>query len=192
MWEKPQVDYWETQSNGYIAPPLPAWNDNPVWTADPKVTPFRDVLEVCARQRLFRRARRRVGGGDGRFRRASTCSPRRAPANKTPKAAAQRAAERAKRYYSAEPGPPSAARAHRPPSPRAGHAERLRRCCQTIAERGWRRTPDLRAARAIRSTRSRARLLDDRNVLGVVFMLPAAALLLVFLTYPLGLGSGSA
>jgi multiple sugar transport system permease protein len=31
-------------------------------------------------------------------------------------------------------------------------------------------------------------LLDSRNALGLVFMLPAAALLLVFLTYPLGLG----
>jgi multiple sugar transport system permease protein len=31
-------------------------------------------------------------------------------------------------------------------------------------------------------------LLDNRNALGFAFMLPAAALLLVFLTYPLGLG----
>ena len=33
------------------------------------------------------------------------------------------------------------------------------------------------------------RLLDNRNVLGVLFLLPAATLLLVFLTYPLGLGT---
>jgi multiple sugar transport system permease protein len=32
-------------------------------------------------------------------------------------------------------------------------------------------------------------LLDNRNFLGLAFMLPAAALLLVFLTYPLGLGT---
>jgi len=32
------------------------------------------------------------------------------------------------------------------------------------------------------------RFLDNRNALGLAFMLPAAALLLVFLTYPLGLG----
>jgi multiple sugar transport system permease protein len=31
-------------------------------------------------------------------------------------------------------------------------------------------------------------MLDDRNVLGFLFMLPAAILLLIFLTYPLGLG----
>jgi multiple sugar transport system permease protein len=34
-----------------------------------------------------------------------------------------------------------------------------------------------------------ARALDNRTVLGVVFLLPAAALLIVFLTYPLGLGT---
>jgi multiple sugar transport system permease protein len=33
------------------------------------------------------------------------------------------------------------------------------------------------------------KLLDNRNVLGLLFMLPAAVLLLVFLTYPLGLGT---
>jgi multiple sugar transport system permease protein len=37
------------------------------------------------------------------------------------------------------------------------------------------------------STLSRA--LDNRNLLGALFMLPAAALLVVFLTYPLGLGT---
>ena len=30
---------------------------------------------------------------------------------------------------------------------------------------------------------------DNRNALGYAFMVPAAALLLVFLTYPLGLGT---
>ena len=33
-----------------------------------------------------------------------------------------------------------------------------------------------------------SRLAESRNSLGFGFMLPAAALLLVFLTYPLGLG----
>src|SRR5216110_2419387 len=32
-------------------------------------------------------------------------------------------------------------------------------------------------------------LLDDKNTLGLLFMLPAGVLLLVFLTYPLGLGT---
>ncbi|MGH9550839.1 MAG: carbohydrate ABC transporter permease, partial [Terriglobales bacterium] len=34
-----------------------------------------------------------------------------------------------------------------------------------------------------------SRLQDNRNALGIVFMLPAALVLLVFLTYPLGLGT---
>ena len=37
-------------------------------------------------------------------------------------------------------------------------------------------------------TASLGRWLDNRNVLGALFMLPAAAILLLFLTYPLGLG----
>ena len=36
---------------------------------------------------------------------------------------------------------------------------------------------------------SLSRFFDNRNVLGPLFMLPAAALLIVFLTYPLGLGT---
>ena len=36
---------------------------------------------------------------------------------------------------------------------------------------------------------SLSRFLDNRNVLGLLFMLPAGALLIVFLTYPLGLGT---
>ncbi|MDX1401569.1 MAG: sugar ABC transporter permease, partial [Kiloniellales bacterium] len=34
----------------------------------------------------------------------------------------------------------------------------------------------------------RARIMNNRNVMGLLFMLPAATILLVFLTYPLGLG----
>src|SRR5450432_682424 len=34
-----------------------------------------------------------------------------------------------------------------------------------------------------------SRALDNRHVLGLLFMVPAAALLLLFLTYPLGLGT---
>jgi len=36
---------------------------------------------------------------------------------------------------------------------------------------------------------SLSRLLNNRNVLGLLFMLPAATLLILFLTYPLGLGT---
>jgi multiple sugar transport system substrate-binding protein len=100
MWEKEQVDAWETASNGYIAPPLPAWNDNPVWTADPKVTPFRDVLKLA----VYDGYAGTLGGpsaavmGDfvvvDMF--AEACT-----GNKAPQQAATDAAERVKRYYKA-------------------------------------------------------------------------------------------
>ena len=49
--------------------------------------------------------------------------------------------------------------------------------------------PAYRAARTIPARRGLAfRLLDDRNFLGVALIAPAAAFLLVFLAYPLGLG----
>ena len=49
--------------------------------------------------------------------------------------------------------------------------------------------PVYRAARPIPARRGLfSRLADDRNVLGVAMMAPAAAFLLVFLAYPLGLG----
>src|SRR5271154_3621512 len=49
--------------------------------------------------------------------------------------------------------------------------------------------PAYRAARTIPARRRLAfRLLDDRNFLGIALIAPAAAFLLVFLAYPLGLG----
>jgi multiple sugar transport system permease protein len=50
-------------------------------------------------------------------------------------------------------------------------------------------TPVQRTARAIPARQRLAfRLLDDRNVLGLLMIAPAATFLLVFLAYPLGLG----
>ncbi len=98
MWEKPQVDYWETQSNGYMAPPLPAWNDNPVWTADPKVTPFRDVLKFSLDNGYAGSLGYASAAVMGDFvvvdMFAEACT-----GNQSPKVAARRAAARAKRYY---------------------------------------------------------------------------------------------
>jgi multiple sugar transport system permease protein len=49
-------------------------------------------------------------------------------------------------------------------------------------------TPAQRTARVLPAPRLTARLLDNRNVLGLIMIAPAAAILLVFLAYPLGLG----
>ena len=100
MWEKTQVDAWETASNGYISPPLPAWNDNPVWTADPKVTPFRDVLKYAIYDGFSGTLGSASAAVMGDFvvvdMFAEACA-----GNKTSKQAAKDAAERVKRYYKA-------------------------------------------------------------------------------------------
>lgn len=98
MWEADQYNDWLQASNGYISQPLKAYAKNPVWTADPKATPFRDGAD-----RIL------VNGYAGPLGYASAavmgdfivvdmfaeaCS-----GTQTPKAAATRAAERAKRYY---------------------------------------------------------------------------------------------
>ena len=50
-------------------------------------------------------------------------------------------------------------------------------------------SPGARAFRGSSVSSIASRWLDNRNVLGLLFMLPAAAILLVFLTYPLALGT---
>jgi multiple sugar transport system substrate-binding protein len=98
MWEKDQYAPWQQASNGYISPPLPAFDDNPVWTADPKVTPFRDLLRNALDNGYAGMLGYASAAVMGDFvlvdMFAEACTR-----NQTPKAAAQRAAERAKRYY---------------------------------------------------------------------------------------------
>ena len=43
MMERDQYEPWQAASLGYVSQPLRAYESNPVWTADPKHTPYRDV-----------------------------------------------------------------------------------------------------------------------------------------------------
>lgn len=45
MMEKDQYEAWQAASIGYVSQPLRAYRSNPIWTADPKHTPFRDIPE---------------------------------------------------------------------------------------------------------------------------------------------------
>ena len=98
MWEEPQYGAWMTASNGYISQALKAYASNPVWTADPKNTPFRDVagrsLENGYAGPLGYASAAVMGDFIVVDMFAEVCS-----GNQTSKAAAQRAADRAKRYY---------------------------------------------------------------------------------------------
>jgi multiple sugar transport system substrate-binding protein len=100
MWEKEQYMPWQEASNGYITQPLKAYESNPIWTADPKNTPFRDVLAGA----LDNGYSGTLGAGSaaviGDFVLVDMVAEA-ATGARTPKEAAERAAERAKRYYQA-------------------------------------------------------------------------------------------
>ena len=61
MMEKPQFDAWLTGAGAYIATPLAGYADLPIWTSDPKHTPYRDPVKNM-RPRVCRQARLRIGG----------------------------------------------------------------------------------------------------------------------------------
>ena len=46
MLDPDQMNPWVEASQGYLSPFLLGFNKNPIWTADPKNTPFRDVAET--------------------------------------------------------------------------------------------------------------------------------------------------
>ena len=45
MMEQEQMDPWVQASIGYVTPPLRYYEKNPIWTADPKNTPYRDSMK---------------------------------------------------------------------------------------------------------------------------------------------------
>ncbi|WP_024516351.1 ABC transporter substrate-binding protein [Bradyrhizobium sp. Tv2a-2] len=100
MWDKANYDAWEVASNGYVSPPLPAYNDNPVWTSDPKITPFRDCLKRCLDNGYAGDLGNASAGAMGDFIVVDMFAEA-ASGSASPKDAAARAAERAKRYYQA-------------------------------------------------------------------------------------------
>ncbi len=98
MMEEEQFGQWMQASIGYVAHPLKAYEKNPIWTVDPKHTPYRDVLKET-----------RPAGYDGKLGYASAASlgdfivvdmfAEAASGDKSPKEAAERAQKRAERYY---------------------------------------------------------------------------------------------
>jgi multiple sugar transport system substrate-binding protein len=100
MWEKEQYEPWQAASNGYVTQPLRAYESNPIWTADPKNTPFRNVLRNALDNGYAGTLGAASAAVMGDFVLVDMVAEA-ATGNQTPKEAAERAAERAKRYYSA-------------------------------------------------------------------------------------------
>ena len=98
MMEKEQYEPWQQAAIGYVTQPLRAYEANPIWTVDPKHTPYRDAMKIMV-----------PNGFDGEMGYASAAAmadfiivnmvAEAAAGQKTPKEAAERAEKRAQRYY---------------------------------------------------------------------------------------------
>lgn len=98
MWEKEQYEPWQQAAIGYITQPLKAYEKNPIWTADPKHTPYRDTV-----------ARMLDNGHAGKLGYASAAAmadfivvnmvAEAASGEASPKEAMEKAEKRAMRYY---------------------------------------------------------------------------------------------
>jgi multiple sugar transport system substrate-binding protein len=98
MWEGEQYLPWQQASLGFVSQPLRAYESNPIWTSDPKVTPYRDGTKVML-----------DNGYSGKLGYASAAVladfvivnmfASAASGEKTVQAAIDQAAKRAERYY---------------------------------------------------------------------------------------------
>jgi multiple sugar transport system substrate-binding protein len=98
MMERPQFDDWLQGGGGYVAQPLADYEKNPIWSVDPKHTPYRDSVKNL-----------RPAGYEGTLGYASAGAAadfiipnmvaEAASGSKSPKEAAERAQKRAERYY---------------------------------------------------------------------------------------------
>jgi multiple sugar transport system substrate-binding protein len=98
MMEQEQYGKWMEAGIGYVAHPLAAYAKNPIWTVDPKHTPYRDCVKDM-----------RPAGYEGKLGYASAGAladfiivdmvAEAASGKSSPKEAAERAQKRAERYY---------------------------------------------------------------------------------------------
>ncbi len=98
MMEKEQYEPWQQAAIGYVTQPLKAYESNPIWTVDPKHTPYRDAMKIMQPNGY---------AGDMGYSSAACMADfivvnmvaEAASGSKTPKEAAERAEKRAQRYY---------------------------------------------------------------------------------------------
>ncbi len=98
MMEEEQYNPWMNASIGYVCHPLKAYEKHPIWTVDPKHTPYKNAMAVM-----------RPAGYPGKLGYASASTladfimvnmvAEAASGQRTPQEAAARAQQRAERYY---------------------------------------------------------------------------------------------
>ncbi len=98
MMEKDQFEPWLTGAAGYVAPPLDAYSKSPIWTADPKNTPYRDAVKNLRPAGYAGRLGYASAGAAADFVVVNMVAEAISGA-KSPKEAMERAQKRAERYY---------------------------------------------------------------------------------------------
>ncbi|NQW81573.1 MAG: carbohydrate ABC transporter substrate-binding protein [Polaromonas sp.] len=98
MMEKDQFEPWLTGASGYIAPPLAEYGKSPIWTSDPKHTPYRDAVKNMRPSGYAGKLGYASAGAGADFI-VTNMVAEAASGAKTPKEAAERAQKRAERYY---------------------------------------------------------------------------------------------
>jgi multiple sugar transport system substrate-binding protein len=98
MMEQDQFAPWLTAAGGYIAPPLDAYAKIPVWTIDPKNTPYRDAVKNLRPAGYAGKLGYASAGAAADFIIANMVAEG-VSGSKTPKEAMERAQKRAERYY---------------------------------------------------------------------------------------------
>ena len=98
MLEREPYEAWQQASLGYMCQTLRAYESNPIWTSDPKITPFRDGPRLT----LYSAYPGKVGPASAAVA-ADLIIPQMfaeaASGQSTPKDAIARAEQRARRYY---------------------------------------------------------------------------------------------
>ena len=98
MMEQEQFDAWLTGAGGYIAQPLRAYEKSPIWTIDPKNTPYRDGVKNMRPAGYAGKLGYASAGAGADFIVVNMVAEA-VSGSKTPKEAMERAQKRAERYY---------------------------------------------------------------------------------------------
>ncbi len=98
MMEAEQVDPWMQAAIGYVTPALRHYEKNPIWTVDPKHTPYRDTMKNMLPSGHAGKMGYASAGALADFIVVNMFAEA-ASGQRTPQEAAERAQKRAERYY---------------------------------------------------------------------------------------------
>ncbi|HEY7944883.1 MAG TPA: extracellular solute-binding protein [Casimicrobiaceae bacterium] len=98
MMEPEQLDPWVQAAIGYVTPALRYYEKNPIWTVDPKHTPYRNSMDNMIPSGYAGKMGYASAGALADFIVVNMVAEA-ASGSKTPKEAAERAQKRAERYY---------------------------------------------------------------------------------------------